>query len=705
MLTPFDLMLLALAAVAWPLCLFRPGWTRALVRAAARRPWTWAAVAAGLLLVALADPVLPQMPGRAAADAWTGLFRPELGRRLTPPVAGVLLLALPLLADARLAPGGLPALAPAARRLALAGCAWLGIALAPLLIARSVPAVWASTLGGEMHPSLRALLVVAGGADPAGSGRSVPDAGLPALLWLMAAGAVLALAGLRLTAARWPSAAARIALAWGWGLLVGLAGWALRVSAPEVAAGVAVPTFGAAAVALWAVSRRRGPDGTGELVWRLALTGVVLLAFQLRWGFLVQNPGWGIPLSMDAQSYYDEGLYLDRLLVDRRTNLFALFFSGSTYFREPLFVYLMHNWLHLVGAQEIHAVYLTVLASTVWVGVSAVAVRLLLGRGAGLLAALLLAIDAVWYRNAAVGLREEVTGVLLGLLLIVLWAARSGRWGLYWLAPFLAGAAAVTRLDALPFALFILVWAAVAQRWPVRRAVAVLALLAVVLVPTLAGYGRSRGDVAPASTEIATNNWREVFKDRLGQPGFEPDRRVTATEFVFRYFTPSQWVRYTLGGYARIYGEEVFVSHYYLLANGTAGWGRYLGLHSARFVPLLFLAGTVGLLFQWRRWRRTWLVPALCIVGVMPPIGFVAGVPGHPALYQARYAYMVAPFAAATVAWALVAGGGWLAGRLARGRALDRSAPAPAQPVNGAQPAQPAEGGEAGRGLALRRSA
>ena len=112
------------------------------------------------------------MPGRAAADAWAGLFRPELGRRLAPLVAGVLLLALPLLADARLAPGGLPALAPAARRLALAGCAWLGIALAPLLIARSAPAVWASTLGGEMHPALRALLVVASGADPAGAGRS-----------------------------------------------------------------------------------------------------------------------------------------------------------------------------------------------------------------------------------------------------------------------------------------------------------------------------------------------------------------------------------------------------------------------------------------------------------------------------------------------------------------------------------------------------
>jgi hypothetical protein len=254
----------------------------------------------------------------------------------------------------------------------------------------------------------------------------------------------------------------------------------------------------------------------------------------------------------------------------------------------------------------------------------------------------------------------------------------------------------VTRLDSLPFALFVLVWAAVAQRWSPLRAVAVLGLLAVVLVPTLAGYGRSRGDVAPASTEIATNNWREVFKDRLGQPGFEPDRRVTATEFVFRYFSPAQWVVYTVRGYGRIYGEEVFVSHYYLLANSTAGWGQVLGLHSTRFVPLIFLAGTAGLLLQWRRRRRTWLVPALCIVGVMPPIGFVAGVPGHPALFQARYAYMVAPFAAATVAWALIAGGGWLAGKLALVRALDRPE---------AVQSPPAKGGEAGRGLALRRGA
>jgi hypothetical protein len=41
-------------------------------------------------------------------------------------------------------------------------------------------------------------------------------------------------------------------------------------------------------------------------------------------------------------------------------------------------------------------------------------------------------------------------------------------------------------------------------------------------------------------------------------------------------------------------------------------------------------------------------------------------VPGHPELYQARYAYQVAPYATATVAWALVTGGIWIAGRVGR---------------------------------------
>ena len=262
-----------------------------------------------------------------------------------------------------------------------------------------------------------------------------------------------------------------------------------------------------------------------------------------------------------------------------------------------------------------------------------------------------------------------------------------------WVAPVLAGGAAIIRLDALPLALFLLLWAAVAQRWRVWRAGLVLLLFVAVVVPPLAGHARSRGDAAPASTEIATNNWREVFKDRLGEPGFEADRRVSASEFLFRYFTPAQLVAYTARGYARIYGEEVFESHYYLLAGLSGAWGGAVGLHRPWLFPLLFLAGTGGILLRRQHWRRMWLVPAICVVGVLPPIGFVAGVPGHPELYQARYAYQVAPYATATVAWALVTGGIWIAGRVGRAVRLGALRPAVRPPR------------EARGDLALRRGA
>ena len=75
-LTPFDLVLLALAAVAWPLSLFRPGWTRRAGAVAARHRWTWAA---GRRRPAARG---PGRPG-AAADAGAGR-----GRRPGGPLPG-----------------------------------------------------------------------------------------------------------------------------------------------------------------------------------------------------------------------------------------------------------------------------------------------------------------------------------------------------------------------------------------------------------------------------------------------------------------------------------------------------------------------------------------------------------------------------------------------------------------------------------------
>jgi hypothetical protein len=393
-----------------------------------------------------------------------------------------------------------------------------------------------------------------------------------------------------------------------------------------------------------------------DALYALLLAGAVLLGFFYRWAQLSANPNYSVPLSSDAQSYYDEALALQARFVAGESPL-RLFFSGSTWFREPLFVFLQAAWLTLLGPGEIHAVYLSLAASLGWLTVSGLAAGALLGRAVGVLTAYLLAADSLWIRNGVIGLREEVTGLFLVGAVAALWLPALRRAAWLWVAPLCVAAAGLTRLDALPFGLFTLAWAAVAQRWNPVRLVACAALLALVLVPVFLGYVRTRGDAFPSSSVIATANWREEFKDRMGTPGFEWERRVTPFEYLFGYHSPPTLLWYTTRGVTRIFAREVFDSLYYAVAGGSsrilAGLGHAIGLDWRYLAPVTFLIGTVGLLSRRARWRTHWLPPALCLVGVLPPIGFIAGVP-QDQLFQARYAYMAAPFANAVFAWPLV---------------------------------------------------
>ena len=301
--------------------------------------------------------------------------------------------------------------------------------------------------------------------------------------------------------------------------------------------------------------------------------------------------------------------------------------------------------------------YLTIAASIAWLVASGLAAGALLGRAVGVLTAYLLAGDAIWIRNAVLGLREEVAGTFLVLAVAALWAAPRYRRWLSWLAALFVACAALTRLDALPFGLFALAWAAVTQRWSIRRSVLAGAVAGLILVPVFLGYARSRGEAFPSSTIIATANWREEFEDRMGTPGYEWERRVTPFEYLFAYHSVPQLTWYTARGITRIYAQEIFDSLYYAVAGGSArhlgGIGKYVGLEWRFLAPTIFLLGAAGLLWRRRQWRTHWLPVALCVIGVLPPIGFIAGVPQH-RLYQARYAYMAAPFASTVLAWALL---------------------------------------------------
>jgi hypothetical protein len=575
------------------------------LRSAARRGVAAIAVA-GLAVIALVDPVGQRAFAALPAAAGAALQRPL---PLVAAIGIVLLLAelrgrprQHLVAESRAASLRLALLVPAA------------VAALAVLRAYSAP-VWRAA-GGAPSPSLADLLNAVLGPPPDALGGAIADPALPAALAFSAFG-----------------------------------GWAAWLGARAAV----LAARGASGWPAWLTLARDAAHGA-------LLAGAVLLALHLRWQHLLSGPDLG--LSLDAQSYYDEALDLGRTMAVRGQSRVALFLSGSTWFREPLYVFILQAWLALLGPGVLHAVFLSLAASVVWVFVTGIAIGALLGRAAGLGAAYLLAIDAIWIRNAVDGLREEVAGVLLVAAVALLWHPLSRRHALVALAPLSVAAAALTRADALPFGIVVLAWAAAAQRWGPVKTVAIAGLLVAVLAPVYVGYARSRGAAIPSATVIATANWREEFADRMGTPGFEWDRSVTPTEYLFAYHSVPQLTWYTARGVTRIYTREMFDSLYYALAGGSQRWlagvGRFVGFEWRYLTPLTFCAGCLGLLLQRGRSRTHWLPVLLCLVGVLPPIGFIAGVP-QDRLYQARYAYMAAPFASAVVAWALVAllAAGW----------------------------------------------
>jgi hypothetical protein len=163
----------------------------------------------------------------------------------------------------------------------------------------------------------------------------------------------------------------------------------------------------------------------------LLLTAAALLGYYYRRAHLAASPDFALPLSMDAQSYYDEALALLKRIQAGESPL-RLFFSGSTWFREPLYVFLLQAWLSVTGPGELHAVHFSIAASLVWLLSSGIAVGALLGRSVGVVTAFLIAGDAVWIRNGVIALREEVAGAFLVLAVaaLVLWRRRKRYSGL-----------------------------------------------------------------------------------------------------------------------------------------------------------------------------------------------------------------------------------------------------------------------------------
>jgi len=69
----------------------------------------------------------------------------------------------------------------------------------------------------------------------------------------------------------------------------------------------------------------------------------------------------------------------------------------------PLYLWMLHGWLRLVGESEFAVRYLSLIAGVATVALTAVVARRLLGRQAGMLAALLIALSRfhIWWSQEA----------------------------------------------------------------------------------------------------------------------------------------------------------------------------------------------------------------------------------------------------------------------------------------------------------------
>lgn len=416
---------------------------------------------------------------------------------------------------------------------------------------------------------------------------------------------------------------------WGALLWMGfpLVGGLLAYFAHPMALQLAMPVFlGASLVAvalpLWHrdTSYKRQALMVAE---RAALFGIVALAFSLRWESLVA--ALGEQLSSDAGGYYEAALVFYQRVASEGTNPIALaYLDLHSAAREPLFPVLVRLVLDILGESPAHIRYVSMLGSLGAVVVTYLFGRTVLGVGAGLGAALLLATLPWHISRSDEGLREEV-GLLLvfGLATLVVIRAH-GRVGTAIAVGLLAAAAVLTRLDSAAVVAFLLVVWGVGLKHAWRHCLIAWGILGALVAPLLVGYSlRFREPLAPLNVEMG------------------PDIQQLVSPLFRMEYAFSEVVNYFLVGTFRIYNAVVFSGVIEHLDN-------FIGEAALPVALSCFVAGSLGLLVRGPR-----LPMVLALLGsYLPPYAFIAGVIPDSGPYSDRYSYLVVPAAYAVFAWA-----------------------------------------------------
>jgi len=316
----------------------------------------------------------------------------------------------------------------------------------------------------------------------------------------------------------------------------------------------------------------------------------------------------------------------------------------------PLYFLLLRGWLALCGNSEFSLRYLSLLAGTLTVSLTAALGRRLVGTWAALLGALFIATSPylIWYSQEG-----KMYALVVSLVLAALWAFWSaltrggwGRWALCWLLTTLA---IYVHLLAVLLILVEVAWfliACIARPCGRRQIVPMLLMLAMLTLPYLPMIRwqiklwqrpafQTGHPFVPLATMLSTLLWGLS----RGVQGRSP--LLTLIPFVFLLLTGV-----TLGWRGRRNGSgeaEGFAHSSFVIRHPSSAFGHWslitwlalpvLGIYSVSLhkplftdryliwiAPAFYLLLAAGLMAVWRRWRPL----AILLLALIVPLNLQA---------------------------------------------------------------------------------
>jgi len=282
---------------------------------------------------------------------------------------------------------------------------------------------------------------------------------------------------------------------------------------------------------------------------------IMVLAAYLRWNELVRIAG--TPILGDAQGYFDYAKKMDLFSENG-------FYSAQFEKREPLYILIVKMFFLVFGVSATHLRFVSFVFSLVTVYLTYTIGKEWFNEIIGLTASFIISVHPYLIDLSVRGLREEWFTSLL--LLLIYYGYVKGHMDYRWrtvITGLLLGCILLTRSESLFMVAIIMITYPVVARskWNYGMVFAALLLGIVLFIPHQYNMYKTYGD--PFYT---VNQYTRFYANRefAGQPGFPTKeelakegmytgRKITPIGYYFLLHTPSQFIYYSIVGFAKIH--------------------------------------------------------------------------------------------------------------------------------------------------------